>query len=300
MKVVTGAFSYTGSYIARELLARGEEVRTLSRAPAAPGHPLAASVGFGRLQFSDERALEADLRGADTLFNTYWIRAPRAGVGFEQAVAHVEVLLRAARRAGVQRVVQIGVSNSSQRSQLAYFRGKALADQVVRECGLAHAIVRPTLIFGRDDVLLNNIVWAMRRFGLFLVPGRGDYPIQPVAAEDVARIAVEAGDGEELDAAGPDRLEFERLVRMLRGAGGVRARILPAPPRLALAGATIVGAARRDTMLTRQELEGLMAGLLASSEPPRGRIGLAKWLSEHGAALGRRYVSERRRNWTSR
>jgi uncharacterized protein YbjT (DUF2867 family) len=300
MKVVTGAFSYTGSYIARELLARGEEVRTLSRAPAASGHPLAASVGFGRLQFADERTLEADLRGADTLFNTYWIRAPRAGVGFEQVVANVELLLRAAKRAGVHRVVQIGVSNSSERSPLSYFRGKALADHVVRESGLAYAIVRPTLIFGRDDVLLNNIVWAMRRFGLFLVPGRGDYPIQPVAAEDVARLAVEARDGEELDAAGPDRLEFAQLVRLLRAAGDVRARVVAAPPRLAHACATIVGAARRDSMLTRQELKGLMAGLLSSGEPPRGRIRLADWLADHGPALGRRYVSERRRNWTSR
>jgi NADH dehydrogenase len=297
VKVVTGAFSYTGSYIARELLARGEEVRTLSRAPAPPGHPLADSVGFGRLQFADEAALEADLRGADTLFNTYWIRSSRAGVGFDQVVANVGVLLRAAERAGVRRVVQIGVSSSSERSPLAYFRGKAEADRLVRESVLAHAIVRPTLIFGREDVLLNNIVWAMRRFRLFLLPGRGDYPIQPVAAEDVARIAVEARDGEELDAAGPDRLEFAQLVRLLRATSGARARIVAVPPSLAWAGAAIVGAAHRDTMLARQELEGLMAGLLASREPHRGRTRLADWLSDHGPMLGRRYVSERRRNW---
>lgn len=297
MKVVTGAFSYTGGYIARELLARGEQVRTLSRAPASPAHPLAARVGFGRLQFADERALEADLAGADTLFNTYWIRSPRAGARFEDAVANIGVLLRAAGRAGVRRFVQIGVSNAGEQSPLAYFRGKALADRLVRESGLAFAIVRPTLIFGREDVLLNNIVWAMRQFHVFVLPGRGDYPIQPVAAEDVARIAVEAGDGDELDAAGPDRLAFAELVRLLRAASGARARIVPAPPRLALAGAAVVGRAHRDTMLTSQELDALMAGLLASGEPPRGRMRLTSWLAEHGPALGRHYVSERRRNW---
>ncbi|MGH2948276.1 MAG: SDR family oxidoreductase [Solirubrobacteraceae bacterium] len=298
MNVVTGAFSYTGSYIARELLARGEKVRTLSREPAPPGHPLAARVDFGRLQFADERALEADLGGAETLFNTYWIRSPRAGVTFEHAVANIGVLLRAAERAGVRRIVQIGVANSSERSPLAYFRGKALADRLVRESGLASAIVRPTLIFGPGDVLLNNIVWAMRRFHVFLLPGRGDYQIQPVAAEDVARLAVDAGDGEELDAAGPDRLDFAELVRLLRRASGARARIVAVPPSVALAGATIVGRARQDTMLTSQELDGLMAGLLSSGEAPRGRTPLAGWLAQHGPALGRRYVSERRRNWS--
>ena len=298
MKVVTGAFSYTGSYIARELLRRGEEVRTLSRRPAPNGHPLAERVGFGRLQFADEVALERDLRGADTLFNTYWIRSPRAGIGFDDAVANIGVLLRAAERAGVRRMVQIGVSNSAEDSPLAYFRGKARADALVRASKLDYAIVRPTLIFGREDVLLSNIVWAMRRFRLFLLPARGAYPIQPVAAEDVARIAVDARDGDELDAAGPDRLTFAELVRLLRDAAGLRARIVPAPPWAALAGATIVGRARRDTMLTPQELEGLMAGLLASGEEPRGRVRLADWLEEHGGALGLRYVSERRRNWS--
>ena len=298
MKVVTGAFSYTGSYIARELLRRGEEVRTLSRAQAPAGHPLADRVGFGRLQFADERALEHDLRGADTLFNTYWIRSPRAGIGFDDAVANIGVLLRACERAGVRRVLQIGVSNSAEDSPLAYFRGKAQADRLVRASALAHAIVRPTLIFGREDVLLSNIVWSMRRFRLFLLPGCGAYPIQPVAAEDVARIAVDARDGEELDAAGPDRLSFAELVRLLRDAAALRARILPAPPWAALAGATLVGRARRDTMLTRQELQGLMAGLLTSGEKPRGRVRLADWLDAHGAALGQRYVSERTRNWS--
>jgi uncharacterized protein YbjT (DUF2867 family) len=298
MKVVTGAFSYTGSYIARELLRRGEEVRTLSRAHAPAGHPLAGRVGFGRLQFTDEGALERDLRGADTLFNTYWIRSPRGGIGFDDAVANIGVLLRAAERAGVRRVVQIGVSNSAEDSPLAYFSGKARADELVRASSLAHAIVRPTLIFGREDVLLSNIVWSMRRFHLFLLPGGGAYPIQPVAAEDVARIAVDARDGEELDAAGPDRFSFRELVCVLRDAAGLGARIVPAPPWAALAGATLVGRARRDVMLTRQELEALMAGLLASGEEPRGQVRLAGWLEEHGAALGRRYVSERARNWS--
>lgn len=300
MKVVTGAFSYSGAYIARELLRRGEQVRTLSRAPAPAGHPLAAEVSVGGLQFSDPTALERDLRGADVLFNTYLIRAPRAGVDFGTAVANTGVLLSAAERAGVRRVVHLGVTGSAPGSALPYFRGKAAVDRLLRESRLSHAIVRPTLIFGDGDVLLTNIAWCLRRFPLFLVPGRGDYPLQPVAAEDVARLAVEAGareSDEEFDAAGPDTLAFMELVRAIGAAIGSRTPVVGAPPKLVLGAATIVGRARRDTMLSGDELTGLMAGLLASREPPRGRLRLRDWLEARGGELGRRYVSERMRNW---
>ena len=115
MKVVTGVFSYTGGYIARELLERGEEVRTLSRQRPPDGHPLAGRVGFGRLQFEDRRLLEADLSGADTLFNTYWIRSPHAGVDFGTAAANTRRLIAAAERAGVRGVVHLGASHSAER-----------------------------------------------------------------------------------------------------------------------------------------------------------------------------------------
>jgi uncharacterized protein YbjT (DUF2867 family) len=303
VNVVTGAFSYTGSYIARALLERGERVRTLSRAPARAGHPLAERVEPGRLQFEDRGALEEDLRGAHTLFNTYWIRAPRGRIGFDTAVANTRLLLSAAEAAGVRRVVQLSVTGAAEDAPLAYFRGKAQVDRAVRESALGHAIVRPTLVFGGGDVLISNIAWALRRFPLFLLPGRGDYPIQPVAVEDVALIALDAARAEqdlECDAAGPDTFSFAELVGLIRTAIDARTPVLRVPPPLALAAAFLVGRARRDTMLSREELDGLMAGLLSSREPPRGERRLADWLAEHAEGLGRRYVSERVRNWSLR
>jgi uncharacterized protein YbjT (DUF2867 family) len=247
MKVVTGAFSYSGGYIARELLRRGEQVRTLSRTPAPTGHPLGPEVSVGSLQFSDPAALERDLRGADVLFNTYWIRAPRAGFDFGTAVDNTAVLVGAAERAGVRRVVHLGVSNSGPGSALPYFRGKAAVDRLLKASRMSHAIVRPTLMFGQGDVLLNNIAWCLRRFPLFLVPGEGEYPLQPVAAEDVARLAVEAGARDsdaEFDAAGPDTLAFIELVRAIRAAIGSRTPVVTAPPKLVLGAAAVVVLAR--------------------------------------------------------
>lgn len=152
MDVVTGAFSFTGRAIAEELLRRGRPVRTLTRR-THPRDPLAARIESAPLVFDDP----APLAGADTLYNTYWIRFPRGGATFEQAVEHTRALLRAAREAGVRRVVHISVTNPSEGSPLPYFHGKALCERAVAESGLSYAIVRPTLVFGAGDILLNNI-----------------------------------------------------------------------------------------------------------------------------------------------
>ena len=299
MHVVTGAFSYTGSYIARRLLEAGEQVKTLSRREE-PGHPLSDQVEFARLQFVDRRALVAALEGAEVLHNTYWVRFPRGRVTWEATLRNTRFLLHAASLAGVPRVVQISVTNASERSPLGYFRYKALAERALREVGVSYAIVRPTLIFEREDILVHNIAWALRRFPVFTVPGNGAYPIQPVSARDVARLAVELARGREdviVDAAGPATYTFEELARLIRSALRARCRLVHVPAPVALALATAVGAARRDALLTREELSGLMDGLLASHESPVGLIRFEDWLADAAPTLGTAYVSETERNW---
>ncbi len=78
---------------------------------------------------------------------------------------------------------------------------------------------------------------------------------------------------------------------------GVRGWFLHTPPRVGLALPWLVGLLMRDTALTHEEVVGLMAGLLTSDEPPTGTTRLADWMAENGDGLGRRYVSELRRNW---
>jgi uncharacterized protein YbjT (DUF2867 family) len=295
--VVTGAFSYTGRAIAGLLLERGTQVRTLSRtAPGAGDLDLPVSP----LQFDDPAALRDALRGAETLYNTYWIRFPYGGATFEQAVARSRMLFEAAAGAGVRRIVHVSVSNPAADSPCPYFRGKAAVERELAELGVSHAIVRPTLVFGARDILVNNIAWILRRFPLFLLPGRGDYRVQPVAVEDVARIAVDAAaspDDLVVDAAGTDTLTFAELVRAVAGAVSSRARIVPASPSLALALTRLAGLALRDIVLTRDELRGLMAGLLVSAEPPAGTARFGAWLAASRETLGRTYVSELSRNW---
>jgi uncharacterized protein YbjT (DUF2867 family) len=298
MHAVTGVFSFTGRYIAEELLARGEAVKTLSRRPEST-HPLNARVDFGLLQF-DEAALTDELRGASTLYNTYWVRFPRGDVTWNTVLEDTRTLLRAARAAGVERVVHFSVSNAAEDSPFPYFRAKALAESDVRSSGLAYDILRPTLIVGRDDVLLNNIAWALRRLPLFAIAGDGGYRVQPVAATDVARIAVESAQdarGRTFDVAGPEALTFESLVRAVRTAVGARAGIVHVPVSVARALAGAAGRAVGDVVVTREELLALTGERLVSREPPRGTTRFADWLAGEAGSLGDRFVSDRRRHW---
>ena len=295
LAVVTGAFSFSGRYIAERLLAEGTTLRTLTR-KTGKGHPLEDRVEVAPYAFGDSDALAESLRGARVLYNTYWIRFPTASVTFEDAVGRTKELFTAAREAGVARVVQLSVTNASERSPFSYFRAKGIVERELRSSGLSHAIVRPTLVTGREDILLNNIAWFLRRLPLFALPGDGRYRVQPVLAEDVAEIAVAAGshsDDVTLDAAGPETYEFEELVRMIASIVRSRARIVRVPRGFAHGLAWAAGATLRDTILTREELDALMASALTSDEPPAGGRSLRRGLEENAAEIGIRYARPR-------
>lgn len=288
--VVTGAFSYSGRHIAKILLEQGRQVTTLTRR-AGNGRVQAFPLDFDRLR---------GLEGADTLYNTYWIRFGQAEIDFEKAVENTQKLVDAAKKAGIRRIVHVSITNPSEESPLPYFRTKAKVEGIMAESGLSYGVVRPTVIFGHGDVFINNIAWLLRHFPFFAIPGDGNYSIQPVFVEDVARICVEAGakdDNVIVDAAGPETFTFEELVSLIAQGIGKRRPLIHTPPAVALALARIVGLFVGDVVLHPQELEGLMAGLVASHDPPGGTTRFSDWLGPGAADLGTGYVSEIRRNF---
>ena len=230
LAIVTGAFGYTGGYVARRLIGEGVRVRTLSRRPAGQ-NPLGELLETVPLDFSDPDGLRRSMERAGVLYNTYWIRYARDGVTFDHAVENTRTLFEAAVGAGVGRIVHFSVTNPSNGYDLPYFRGKAQVEEMLKGLGITFSIIRPTLVYGEGDLLLNNMAWALRRFPVFPVYGSGNYLVQPVYAEDVAAQAVEAGSQTEntvADAAGPETFSFEELLRLLASAMGVRAgRALP-------------------------------------------------------------------------
>lgn len=297
--VVTGAFGYTGKYITRLLLAAGKRVRTLTGHPKRPNE-FGERIEVAPLDFSDPAVLVKNLRGADCLFNTYWVRFDYGQASFEHAIANTRMLFAAAKDAGVRKVVHISITNPSLDSTLPYFRGKAELEQVLLQSGLRYAILRPTVVFGSEGVLINNIAWLLRRFPVFAIPGNGEYRLQPVFVEDVAELAVSAWQecADTLrDVVGPEIFSFNELVRLIARYVGKRARLIHLHPGAALAATSILGLFVRDRILTREEIDGLMAGLLVSSAPPTGRTRLSEWLTANAGALGSSYASEVKRHY---
>ncbi len=299
MDAVTGAFSYTGKYIARRLLARGRQVITLT------GHASRPNEFNGQIQaypydFEQPTRLVEHLRGVDTLYNTYWVRFDYRDTTFEHAVANTRRLFEAACRAGVRRIVHVSITNPSPDSPLPYFRGKARLEQDLRSSGLSYAILRPTVIYSLEDILINNIAYLLRTFPVFAIPGDGAYRLQPVFIDDMADLAVQAGASTQdllQDVVGPEIFSFNQLVALIGAKIGRNTRLVHLPPGLTLRLAHLIGWWMKDVTLTGQEYEGLSANLLVSSAAPTGQTRLSDWLTQHADQLGRRYASELARHY---
>lgn len=292
--IVTGAFGYSGRYIAERLLACGLPVRTLTNSPERES-PLAGRVSVLPYAFDDPPRLAEALRGAAVLYNTYWVRFRHRGFSLAAAEANTRALFAAARRAGVGRIVHISITNPSEDSPLEYFRRKARLERALVESGLSYAILRPAVLFGGPDILINNIAWVLRRLPVFGVPGDGFYRVRPIHVEDLAALAVRLGQQHEngvFDAVGPETFTFRGLVERIGQIIGCRRPIVSVPPGLALGVSGALGALLRDVVLTRDEIRGLMAGLLDTDSPATGSTRLTQWAVEHAAALGVRYASE--------
>ncbi len=299
MKIaVTGSFSYSGKYITRRLLRRNEEVITLTGHPDRPD-PFGGKVKVYPLDFN-EASMTRSLQGVDVLVNTYWVRFDRGENTQPRAVENTRKLVDAAKAAGVKRIVHISITNPSAESYLPYFWGKAANEKAVIESGLEYAILRPTVLFGKEDILINNIAYLLRHFPLFFLPGDGSYKLQPVYVDDVAELVVEgvySKDNYVVDAVGPDILTFGQMVELIGETVGARRPLIPVPPRLALLAAQSLSLFVNDVILTPEEVQGLMAGLLVSKEPPRGRTRLADWLEENKDMVGTKYASEIKKHY---
>ena len=99
--------------------------------------------------------------------------------------------VRSARRAGVERIVHVSITNPSLDSPFEYFRGKAEVEGALRQSGVSYAILRPAVLFGEEDILINNIVWMLRRLPVIGVFGKGDYRLQPILVGDLAALAID-------------------------------------------------------------------------------------------------------------
>jgi NADH dehydrogenase len=291
---VTGAFGYSGKYIAQRLLAEDKTVITLTDS-SHRANPFGDTVRAVPFEFDSPAKLTESLKGVSVLFCTYWVRFNYKNFTYAQAEHNTLTLFEAARAAGVQRVVYVSITNPSEDSPLEYFRGKARLEKALAATGMSHAIVRPTVLFGREDILVNNIAWALRRLPIFGLFGDGQYRFQPIHVDDLARLAVEQGQLREsitLNANGPETFTYRELVNTISNLLNLKRRIISVPSPLAHAIGYLIGKAVHDVTITRDEIHALQHELLYADTPPTGIIKLTDYIQQYVDSLGKQYHSE--------
>ena len=307
MAVVTEAWSFSGRHVAQRLLADGWTLRSISnRSPSPEDDPydgLVRRIGYTH----DVDRLATELSGCRVLVSNFWTRHDKPPIGHKgvwlshlQAVAQSAVLIKAAARAGVERLVWTSITNPGQDPDLSYFAGKAVVEQLVHGSGLSYAILRPACFFGGGRILIDNVAWAARRLPFVPIPNGPPYPIRPIHVEDYADLVVEAvasSDDYTIDAVGPDRPDFGDLIREVTEAAGTRARALRLPMKACRLSYAAAGRILGETVLSDDELTGLSRNRLDSTAESTGGTSLLDWIQTTGRELGRGFRREPGRPW---
>jgi NADH dehydrogenase len=296
--VVTGAFGYTGKYITQRLLNKNIKVKTLTNSIHRKnefGNKVSVSPFF----FDEPEKLKAALEGTSVLYNTYWVRFNHKTFQHSEAVENTLKLFDAAKKAGVKRIVHTSIIKPDKNSKLEYYAGKGILEEALINTGISYAILRPGVIFGQEDILINNIAWMIRKFPVFGVFGDGKYRLQPIFVEDFADLAVEQGaktDNIIIDANGPETFTYKELVKtMSKIILGKERKVFSMPDELGYWVSKLVGLIKGDNLITREEIKGLKADLLCSDSPASGKTKLTDWLIQNKTTVGKVYSNELKR-----
>jgi NADH dehydrogenase len=294
LHAVTGAFGFSGKYITAKLLESNINVRTLTNSVNRQ-NPFGNKVEVVPFNFDKPNQLVESLKGVRVLYNTYWVRFNTKGFMHSEAVDNSIILFEAAKKAGVERIVHTSITNPSIDSEYEYFRGKAILENELLKSGVPHSILRPAVLFGKEDILINNIIWTIRALPVVAIFGDGKYKFQPIFVEDYAKLAIEEGKmtgNRTINAIGPETFSYNEIVKLICKILGKKRILMRVSKGFGVFASKIVGKLVGDVVLTNNELGSLMQGLLCTDSQPAGTTKLSEWIEKNKETAGKTYTSE--------
>lgn len=278
MILVTGATGFVGRHVVAELARAGHRVRALARPTSnlAPIRPWLADVAYGDV--TDPDSLPPALAGCEAVVHLVAIRRQWGARTFAVTAVGTAHVARAAAAAGVRHLVHVSALGLTDRPATGYMRGKAAAEQAVRQCGVPFTILRPSFIVGAGG-FVQEYGDLIRRAPVVPVPGTGAYPVQPVAAADVAlacrrALEVPAAAGKTYDLAGPERISFREFIRRIRDAMGSKKPLVPVPLAVMWPVAAVLQRLTPNPPATTEEITMLVAGNVGDPGPAVRDLGL--------------------------
>lgn len=300
--VVAGGTGFTGTYIVRNLISDDENRIVVLSSHPSRNHEFGRRIKVDPYNFDQYDEMVDSFKGADCFINTYWVRLNFKSSSFREAVRNSKKLVDACLEAGVKRMVHISVANPSHDYPYEYYRGKMEVEDYIDRSGLSYAILRPTLLFGDEEILVNNITWLIRKYGFFFIFGNGNYSVTPVFVDDVAKEAVRQSLLDENvteDVVGPETYTFEEIVRFISQETGNRTTIYHLSPFFMAPVCRLLSLLRRDTVVTPEELKVVIDNKLYSDAIPLGETRFSAWVRENREKFGKEYHSEVERHFSS-
>jgi NADH dehydrogenase len=188
-------------------------------------------------------SLAAAFEGVETVINA--VQFPNSpienkgkGYTFEQVDYQGTVnQVEAAKAAGVGRIVYVSGADAAPDAEKHWFVFKWRAEEAVRASGITHVILRPTWIYGPEDVSLNRFVAFARRLPFVPTFGNGRQAMQPLFIDDIARLLADAldkpeADGQTFVVGGPERISMDDVVKTALDVAGLKKPILHQPAAL--------------------------------------------------------------------
>ncbi len=219
--VVGGCSGLVGRAVLREFGA-DHRIRSVHRHPAP--QELARQLEVRSADIAEVEDWAPLLEGVDTVLTLAWYRqASRRR--FVRLADGLVRLVRACEQHGIRRFVHLSVPEAPERLEtgLPYLAEKRRVDGAVAASGLSYVIVRPTMLFGRNDRLLTVMLRLIRRYHRFPMFGDGEYHLSPLAVDDLAAILRQEaaiGGRRDLPVGGPRRWRYRDLTDALFGAAG--------------------------------------------------------------------------------
>lgn len=273
--VLFGGGGFVGRQVAQELLSRGYRLRIAQRTPRlAMGVRSLGNIGqtqFVSVDITNPDQVAAALQGAGAAINLVGL------LKGDFKAAHVigaDNIAQAAASAGLDALVHISAIGADPASNSGYGKTKAEGEAAVRAAFPKATIIRPSIMFGRDDGFTNRfaqLIATSASMPFRVVPViRGETRFQPVHVGDIAEaIALAVASpgkhgGEIYELGGPDVLTLGEINKWIAGQIGRAPNFLPVPDAIAKALATVTGFLP-GAPITRDQFEMLLSDNIVSS-----------------------------------